>query len=730
MAVLNIALTDDMLAVRTAFNTIATKVGDTDTPLGTSAADIIGAINEVHGEINTNTSNIATNTSNISTNTTAIGTLGSLSTAAKSNLVAALNEVYNLASASETNFINPISMDSTLQVDGVTSLDGGVNLSGGVTVTTILDQDNMASNSAVALATQQSIKAYVDSTVAAINAITVGGLTASQFLRADASDTFTSGFYLNIGSGEGAVRMSHSAGSNAFVMSPYDGGAWTTNRDLYFDADVGYWQVEGQWQVGDDLIVLGDTVQLANTATLGSGTEYMTINSGTNTVTLFANSLSRIAANATSVTINSTTANHAVFNSSGVTLASELIFSGGHIITGGGAATDFVIRNNAGETIEISGADETIYFAAGSSSRFYIRPAGCYTTTQLTVGGNINTTGNIDGPSTFTVGNGENESISFGNGTNSVAINTVAGNRIVVVDASSTFNNQIIATGGIDCNGAFNAADAGTATFGSVAVTMGGLSATTGTFTGAVSSTQYTTANITVGSSNITLPSTGIISNGAGESIEFESTSIDLKTGASAAAKLSIGTGTTTHSQNFTFTTGTVTFNNAFNVTSGNMAFSGSVGSVGCLSAGEYITFSGINETITCAINDLSKLQVTSSGATVTGTMSATVVTQTSDERLKKISYSIDNDEALDIVNILDPFVYTWNDVARAKDPSISDKEIAGLSFQQIERVFPEAAGPCDENGYGSVNYAAMIPLLVAAVKALSEKVDQLEAGM
>ncbi len=38
---------------------------------------------------------------------------------------------------------------------------------GGTTVTTILDQDNMSSNSATALATQQSIKAYVDSQVTA-----------------------------------------------------------------------------------------------------------------------------------------------------------------------------------------------------------------------------------------------------------------------------------------------------------------------------------------------------------------------------------------------------------------------------------------------------------------------------------------------------------------------------------------------------------------------------------
>ena len=48
-----------------------------------------------------------------------------------------------------------------LHVVGTIDADGLI-LSTGATVTTILDQDDMSSNSATALATQQSIKAYVD----------------------------------------------------------------------------------------------------------------------------------------------------------------------------------------------------------------------------------------------------------------------------------------------------------------------------------------------------------------------------------------------------------------------------------------------------------------------------------------------------------------------------------------------------------------------------------------
>ena len=53
-----------------------------------------------------------------------------------------------------------------LYIDGTANIDS-LTLTSGATVTAILDEDNMASDSATALATQQSIKAYVDSQVTA-----------------------------------------------------------------------------------------------------------------------------------------------------------------------------------------------------------------------------------------------------------------------------------------------------------------------------------------------------------------------------------------------------------------------------------------------------------------------------------------------------------------------------------------------------------------------------------
>ena len=59
---------------------------------------------------------------------------------------------------------------TTLDVNANTDISGTLKIGSGATVSTILDEDNFASDSATALATQQSIKAYVDAVTASVNA--------------------------------------------------------------------------------------------------------------------------------------------------------------------------------------------------------------------------------------------------------------------------------------------------------------------------------------------------------------------------------------------------------------------------------------------------------------------------------------------------------------------------------------------------------------------------------
>jgi len=56
---------------------------------------------------------------------------------------------------------------TTIDINGNTEISGSLTLGSSTAVSSVLDEDNMASDSATALATQQSIKAYVDSQVTA-----------------------------------------------------------------------------------------------------------------------------------------------------------------------------------------------------------------------------------------------------------------------------------------------------------------------------------------------------------------------------------------------------------------------------------------------------------------------------------------------------------------------------------------------------------------------------------
>ena len=58
---------------------------------------------------------------------------------------------------------------TTFDVNANTDISGTLKIGSGATVSTILDEDNFATNSATALATQQSIKAYVDAVTTSLN---------------------------------------------------------------------------------------------------------------------------------------------------------------------------------------------------------------------------------------------------------------------------------------------------------------------------------------------------------------------------------------------------------------------------------------------------------------------------------------------------------------------------------------------------------------------------------
>jgi hypothetical protein len=111
---------------------------------------------------------------------------------------------------------------TTIDVNGTLAFDS-LKGTGATTVTNILDEDNMASDSATAIATQQSIKAYVDSQVGSFDTLAEvlaqGNTTGGTDLAVSAGDdiTFTDTSKAIFGAGSD-LQIYHD-GSNSYIQS-------------------------------------------------------------------------------------------------------------------------------------------------------------------------------------------------------------------------------------------------------------------------------------------------------------------------------------------------------------------------------------------------------------------------------------------------------------------------------------------------------------------------------
>lgn len=105
------------------------------------------------------------------------------------------------------------------------------------------------------------------------------------------------------------------------------------------------------------------------------------------------------------------------------------------------------------------------------------------------------------------------------------------------------------------------------------------------------------------------------------------------------------------------------------------------------------------------AIEDNSGLTFDGSKLTVVGT-----ITVSSDVNLKKNIRPISN--ALDLVNRLEGVSFNWKS---------NDQSSMGVVAQELEKVLPELVSETSE-GVKTVDYSALIGLLIQAVKELSQK--------
>lgn len=106
----------------------------------------------------------------------------------------------------------------------------------------------------------------------------------------------------------------------------------------------------------------------------------------------------------------------------------------------------------------------------------------------------------------------------------------------------------------------------------------------------------------------------------------------------------------------------------------------------------------------------------------VAGTVKASAIDYNSDERLKQNITEIKSSG--EIVNKLRPVSYFWNETGKKKGGNVQLQY--GLVAQEVEKVLPNIVST-DNEGYKSVNYNELIPLLLQTVQEQNKKINELQ---
>lgn len=106
----------------------------------------------------------------------------------------------------------------------------------------------------------------------------------------------------------------------------------------------------------------------------------------------------------------------------------------------------------------------------------------------------------------------------------------------------------------------------------------------------------------------------------------------------------------------------------------------------------------------------------------VAGTVKASAIDYNSDERLKQNITAIQSSQ--EIINKLRPVSYFWNEKGKMKGGNAQLQY--GLVAQEVEKVLPNIVST-DNDGYKSVNYNELIPLLLQTVQEQGKKIEELQ---
>ncbi|WP_294243708.1 shufflon system plasmid conjugative transfer pilus tip adhesin PilV [uncultured Chryseobacterium sp.] len=109
------------------------------------------------------------------------------------------------------------------------------------------------------------------------------------------------------------------------------------------------------------------------------------------------------------------------------------------------------------------------------------------------------------------------------------------------------------------------------------------------------------------------------------------------------------------------------------------------------------------------------------------GTVTTPRVQGPSDRRFKKDITPIYN--ATEKLNQLNGYTYTWKDKKEFPGQTLGTGKDMGVIAQEVERVFPDAV-MTNKEGYKSVNYNALIPVLIESLKEAHKEIKELKEEM